>query len=64
MKWFIARDTFKAKTGSYEGFSEQYVLEVLEQFPSHQYKPPAGERRRPQDQLGITGPEDMAKTGI
>jgi hypothetical protein len=40
MKWLIERDTFKAKTGSYEGFSEQYVLEVLEQAPSHQDKTP------------------------
>jgi hypothetical protein len=29
MKRFIARDTFKTKTGSYEGFSEQYVPEVM-----------------------------------
>jgi hypothetical protein len=55
--------TFKAITGSYEGFSEQYVPEVLEQFPSHQDKPPMGEKIRPQDQLCITGPEAMAKTG-
>jgi hypothetical protein len=60
----IARDTFKAKTGSYKGFSEQYVPEVLVQFPSHQDKAPTGEKRRPQDQLCITGTEAMAKTGI
>jgi hypothetical protein len=36
IKCFKARKTFKTKTGSYEGFSEQYVQEVLEQFPSHQ----------------------------
>jgi hypothetical protein len=40
------------------------VSEVLEQFTSHQDKAPTGETRRPQDQLCITGPEDMAKTGI
>jgi hypothetical protein len=63
-KRLIGRDTFKAKTGSYEGFSEHYVMEVLEQFPSHQYKAPTVETRRPQDQLYITGPEDMVETGI
>jgi hypothetical protein len=36
IKRLIARKTFKTKTGSYEGFSEQYVQEVLDQFPSHQ----------------------------
>jgi hypothetical protein len=61
MKRFIARAIFKGKTGSYEGFSEQYVPEVLEQFPSHQDKPPTGETRRPQDQLCITGLEGMEK---
>jgi hypothetical protein len=45
MKWLIARDNFKAKTESYKGLSEQYVPEVLEQFPSHQYKSPTGETR-------------------
>jgi hypothetical protein len=40
IKRLIARNTFKTKTGSYEGFSEQYVLEVLEQSPSHQDKKP------------------------
>jgi hypothetical protein len=49
---------------SYVGFSEHYVPEVLDQFPSHQDKAPTEETRRPQDQLYITGPEDMAKTGI
>jgi hypothetical protein len=63
MKRLIERNTFKTKTGSYEGFSEQYVPEVLEQVPSHQDKAPMEETRRPQDQLGITGPEAMAKTG-
>jgi hypothetical protein len=29
MKRLIARNTFKTKTGSYKGFSEQYVQEVL-----------------------------------
>jgi hypothetical protein len=62
MKRLIARDTFKTKTRSYEGFSEQYVQEVLEQVPSHQDKPPMEETRRPQDQLGTNGPEAMAKT--
>jgi hypothetical protein len=64
MKWLIERDTFKAKAGSYKGFSEKYVPEVLEQFPTHQDKTPTGETRRPQDQLCISGPEDMAITGI
>jgi hypothetical protein len=45
MKWLISRDTFKAKTGIYEGFLEQYVPEVLEQVPSHQDKPLMGETR-------------------
>jgi hypothetical protein len=38
MKRLIARNTFKTKTGSYEGFSEQYVQEVLDQSPSYQDK--------------------------
>jgi hypothetical protein len=38
MKRLIASDTFKAKTRSYEGLSEQYVPEVLDQFTSHQDK--------------------------
>jgi hypothetical protein len=63
MKRFIARDTFKANIGSYEGFSEQYMLEVLEKVPSHQDNAPTEETIRPQDQLGITGLEAMAKTG-
>jgi hypothetical protein len=63
MKRLIARNTFKTKTGIYEGFSEQYVQEVLDQFPSHQYKKPMEETRQPQDHLGITGPEDLANTG-
>jgi hypothetical protein len=45
MAWLITRDNFKAKTRSYEGFSEQYVPDVLEQVPSHQDKPPMGETR-------------------
>jgi hypothetical protein len=64
MHWLIARDNFKANTRSYEGFSEQYVPEVMEQFIYHQDKAPMGETRRPQDQLCITGMEDTAKTGI
>jgi hypothetical protein len=36
MKWLTARETFKAKTRSYEIFSEQYVQEVLEDLSSHQ----------------------------
>jgi hypothetical protein len=62
MKRLIASNTFKTKTGSYEGFSEHYVPEVLEQVPSHQDKAPMEETRRTQDQLGITGPEAMDKT--
>jgi hypothetical protein len=34
MKRLIARDTFKANTGRYEGFSEHYVPEFPEQVPS------------------------------
>jgi hypothetical protein len=45
MKWLIAMDNFKANTDSYEGLSEQYAQEVLEQFPSHQDKAPTGETR-------------------
>jgi hypothetical protein len=30
MKRWISRDKFKAKTGSYEGFSDQYMPEALE----------------------------------
>jgi hypothetical protein len=41
----IARDTFKAKTGSYEGISEQHVPDVLKQFPSHQDKNPHGRNK-------------------
>jgi hypothetical protein len=62
-KQLIARDTFNTKTGSYEGFSEQHVPEVMEKVPSHKDKTPMEETRQPQDQLGITGPEAMAKTG-
>jgi hypothetical protein len=43
MKRLTARDTFKAKNGSYEGFSEQCVPEVLDHSPSHQDKAPTGE---------------------
>jgi hypothetical protein len=40
------------------------VPEVLEHFFTfHQDKPPTVETRRPQDQLYITGPEAVAKTG-
>jgi hypothetical protein len=63
MKRLIARNTFKTKTGSYKVFSEHYVLAVLEQVPSHQDKNPMEETRRPQGQLGITGPEALDKTG-
>jgi hypothetical protein len=63
MKRLIARNTFKTKTASYEGFSEQYIQEVLEQFTSHQDKKPMEETRQPQDHFGITGPEDLANTG-
>jgi hypothetical protein len=63
MKHLIASNIFKTNTGSYEGFSEQYVPEVLEKVPYHKDKTPMEETRRPQDHLGITRPEDMAKTG-
>jgi hypothetical protein len=63
MKWLIARNTFKTKTGSYEGFSEQYVQEVLEQSPSHKDKKPKEETRQPQDHLGITGSKALANIG-
>jgi hypothetical protein len=63
MKRLIARNTFKTKTGSYKGFSEQYVQEVLEQFPSHQDNKAMEETRQPQDHLGITGPEALTNTG-
>jgi hypothetical protein len=63
MKWLISRNNFKTKTGSYRGFSVHYVQEVLEQFPYHKDKNPMEETRQPQDILGITGTEDLAKTG-
>jgi hypothetical protein len=63
MKRLIARNTFNTKTGSYEGLSVQYIQEVLEQFPSHQDKNPMEETRQPQENLGITGTEDLAETG-
>jgi hypothetical protein len=63
IKRLIERNAFKTKTGSYEGFSEQYVQEVLEQSPSRQDKKPMEETRQPQDHLGITGPEDLSNTG-
>jgi hypothetical protein len=63
MKLLIASNTFKTKTGSYKGFSEQYVQEVLDQFPSHQDKKPMEETRQPQDHLGINGTGAMANTG-
>jgi hypothetical protein len=63
MKQLIASNTFKTKTRSYEGFSEQYVQGVLEQSPSHQDKKPMEVTRQPQDHLGITGPEALANTG-
>jgi hypothetical protein len=63
MKRLIARNTFKTKTGSYKGFSEQFVQEVLDQSPSHQDKKPMEETRQPQDHLGITVPEALANIG-
>jgi hypothetical protein len=45
IKLFIAKDTFKTSTRIYEGFSEQYILEVLEQVTSHQDKTPMEETR-------------------
>jgi hypothetical protein len=63
MKRLIAKNTFKTKTGIYEGFSEQYVQEVLEHSPSRQYNKPMEVTRQPQDHSGITGPEDLANTG-
>jgi hypothetical protein len=59
----IARNTFKTKTWSYEGFPEQYVQEVLEQSPSHQDKKPMEETRQTQNHLGITGTEALDNTG-
>jgi hypothetical protein len=65
MKRMTERDTSKAKTGSYEEFSEKYMLEVLEHFSSNQEtRAGAGgvvETRRPQDKLCITRFEVMAK---
>jgi hypothetical protein len=63
MTWLIARNNFKNKTGSYEGFSEQYVQEDTEKSPSHQDKKPMEVTIQPQDHLGITGPEALANTG-
>jgi hypothetical protein len=63
MKRLIARNTFNTKTGIYEGFSEQYVQEVLEQSPFHQDKKPMEETRQTQDHMGIFGPEALANTG-
>jgi hypothetical protein len=63
MKRLIARNTFKTNTGSYEGVLVQYVQEVLDQFPSHKDKNPMEETRQTQDMLGITGTEDLTKTG-
>jgi hypothetical protein len=63
MKRLIARKTFKTKTGSYEGFSEQYVQGVLEQSPSRQDKKAMEVTTQPQDHLGITRPEALANTG-
>jgi hypothetical protein len=63
MKRLIARNTLNTKTGSYEGFSEQYVQEVLEQSLSHQCKKPMEVARQPQDHLGITGTEALANKG-
>jgi hypothetical protein len=63
MKRLKESNTFKTKTGSYEGFSEQYVQEVLEQLPSHQDKKTMEETRQPQYHLGITEPEALANAG-
>jgi hypothetical protein len=46
MKRMTAKDTFKANAGSYEGFSEQYVQEVLEKLSSHQEMPPSQGRSK------------------
>jgi hypothetical protein len=62
MKWLIARNTFKTKTGCYEGFSEQYVQEVLEKSPSHKDNKPMEVTRQPQDHLVITGLGALANT--
>jgi hypothetical protein len=59
MKRLISRNTFNTKTRSYKGFSEQYVLEVLEHYPSHQDKKSIEETIQPQDHLGIYGPEAL-----
>jgi hypothetical protein len=63
MNSVIARITFKTNIRSYKGFSEKYVQEVLEKFPSHHDKKTMKETRQPQDHLGITGPEALAITG-
>jgi hypothetical protein len=63
MTQLIAGNNFKTKTGRYEGFSEQYLHEVMEKSTSHQDKAPMGEKRQPQDHLGITGPEALVNTG-
>jgi hypothetical protein len=63
MKSLIASNTLKTKTERYGGFSEQYIQEVLDQFPSHQDNKPMEETRQPQDHLGITGPEALVNTG-
>jgi hypothetical protein len=63
MRRLIVRNNFNTNTDSYEGFSDQYVPDILEQVPYHQDKNPTEETRRPQDQLGSTGPEALAKTG-
>jgi hypothetical protein len=56
MKQLIASNTLKSKTRSYDGLSEQYVPEVLEQVTSRQDKAPTEETRQPQGQLCITRP--------
>jgi hypothetical protein len=40
MKWMTARETFKAKTGSCDGFADQYVAEDMEKFSSYQVMDP------------------------
>jgi hypothetical protein len=63
MKRLIARNIVNTKTGIYEGFSEQYLQEVLEKKTSHQGKKPMEDTREPQDLLGIIGSEAISTTG-
>jgi hypothetical protein len=63
MKRLISRNTFKTNTRSYGGLSEQYVQEVMEQYPYHQDKKSMEVTRQPQYHLGITGPDALYNTG-